>query len=54
MSASEAEEMGLIYKSVSDDGFNSVVEKTASKLSAMPTLALGLTKAAFTKEWIAI
>ena len=47
VSASEAEEMGLIYKSVSDDEFNSVVEKTASKLSAMPTLALGLTKAAF-------
>lgn len=47
VSASEAEEMGLIYKSVSDDEFNSVVEKTASKLSVMPTLALGLTKAAF-------
>ena len=47
VSASEAEEMGLIYKSVSDDEFNSVVEKTASKLSTMPTLALGLTKAAF-------
>ena len=30
VSASEAEEMGLIYNSVSDDEFNSVVEKTAS------------------------
>tara|TARA_B100001564_G_scaffold27122_1_gene20114 strand:- start:126 stop:905 length:780 start_codon:yes stop_codon:yes gene_type:complete len=47
VSAREAEDMGLIYKSVSDDEFNSVVENTASKLSVMPTLALGLTKAAF-------
>ena len=47
VSSAEAEEMGLIYKSVADEDFASVVEKTATKLSGMPTLALGLTKAAF-------
>lgn len=43
--ACEAEKMGLIYKCVNDDEFEETVEFTANKLSAMPTLALGLTKA---------
>lgn len=47
VSAAEAMDMGLIYKSVADDAFEAEVEKTSSKLAAMPTLALGLTKAAF-------
>lgn len=47
VSSCEAESMGLIYKCVADDEFESEVEKMSSKLSAMPTLALGLTKAAF-------
>jgi len=45
--AFEAENIGLIYKCVSDDEFNGVVKSTAEKLTVMPTLALGLTKAAF-------
>ena len=43
----EAERIGLIYKCVDDDQFVETVEETASKLAAMPTLAIGLTKAAF-------
>lgn len=45
--ACEAERIGLIYKCVGDDQFDETVEATASKLATMPTLALGLTKAAF-------
>ena len=45
--AKDAVEMGLIYKSVSDDEFEGSVLKTAIKLSKSPTFALGLTKAAF-------
>ena len=45
--ACEAESMGLIYKCVNDDQFLETVESTATKLAAMPTLALGLTKTAF-------
>ena len=45
--AREAESIGLIYKCVDDDKFKETVDATAAKLAAMPTLALGLTKAAF-------
>ena len=47
VSSSEAESIGLIYKCVADEAFESEVEKISSKLAAMPTLALGLTKVAF-------
>ena len=45
--ACEAENIGLIYKCVDDNKFKETVDATAAKLAAMPTLALGLTKAAF-------
>ena len=45
--ACEAESIGLIYKCAIDDEFDEFVKSTAEKLAAMPTLALGLTKAAF-------
>jgi 2-(1,2-epoxy-1,2-dihydrophenyl)acetyl-CoA isomerase len=45
--AGEAEKMGLIFKSVSDDLFSDFVDSVSQKLAAMPTYALGLTKAAF-------
>ncbi len=44
VSASEAEKMGMIYKSVEEEDFQSTVEKIATKLSLMPTKALGMTK----------
>lgn len=47
ISAKEAEEMGMIYKAVSSEVFQEVVEKTALKLANMPTKALGLIKKAF-------
>lgn len=42
--AKEAEAMGMIYKAVSEEDFETFVQKTATKLSKMPTKALGLTK----------
>ena len=45
--ACEAEKMGLIYKCVDDEQFVDTVDAIATKLAAMPTLALGLTKVAF-------
>lgn len=44
--AEEAEQMGMIYKCVSDEDFDSEVQKTAEKLAQMPTRGLGLTKKA--------
>lgn len=44
ISAKDAEQMGMIYKSVSEDDFEVVVNKIAAKLSKMPTKALGMTK----------
>ena len=41
--------MGLIYKAVSEDAFLTEIEATATRLSEMPTYALGLTKSAFHK-----
>lgn len=42
--ADEAEQMGMIYKSVSDEEFDSFWMKTAQKLAVMPTKGLALTK----------
>ena len=47
LSAKDAENMGLIYKAVRDEDFENIVSETATRLSKMPTYALGLTKAAF-------
>ncbi len=44
ISATEAERMGMIYKVVPDEEFESVTWKIARKLAAMPTKGLGLTK----------
>ena len=49
LSAKDAMNMGLIYKSVSEEEFIAEIEATAKRLSEMPTYALGLTKAAFHK-----
>lgn len=45
VSAAEAEAMGMIYKWAPKEDYLALAEKTASKLSAMPTLALARTKA---------
>lgn len=45
VSAEEAEQMGMIYKALPDEGFLAAAQKTAEKLSKMPTLALARTKA---------
>lgn len=44
VSAEEAEQMGLIYKAVEAEDFNSFVADLAERLSNMPTKALGMTK----------
>ena len=44
VSAIDAEKMGMIYKVFSDDSFEEESWKLASKLAAMPTKGLGLTK----------
>ena len=49
LSSKDAENIGLIYKSVNDEDFKNVVSETATLLSNMPTYALGLTKTAFHK-----
>lgn len=46
LSATEAMEMGLVYKAIPDVHFMAEVEKTILQLAKMPTLALGLTKRA--------
>lgn len=47
VTAKEAEEMGMIYKSVPSAEYEAFVEKVALKLAKMPTKALGLIKKAF-------
>jgi 2-(1,2-epoxy-1,2-dihydrophenyl)acetyl-CoA isomerase len=49
LTADDAVDMGLIYKSVEDEAFEAEIDKISTKLAAMPTYALGLTKAAFHK-----
>lgn len=44
VSAADALQMGMLYKVFPDDTFVSEVEKLASQLSNMPTMALALTK----------
>ena len=42
--AAEAEQMGMIYKSVTAEEFDAYIEKLAVNMAKMPTKALGLTK----------
>ncbi|MEM9824562.1 MAG: enoyl-CoA hydratase-related protein [Bacteroidota bacterium] len=46
VSAKEAAQMGMIYKSVPDDEFETFTMGIATKLAKMPTRGLGLTKRA--------
>lgn len=46
ISATEAEQMGMIYKAVKDDDFEPIVEKISYQLSEMPTKGLSFTKKA--------
>ncbi len=43
--AAEAEQMGMIYKALPDEGFLATAQKIAEQLSKMPTLAIARTKA---------
>ena len=51
LSATEAEEMNLIYKAVDDEAFSSEVKSFAAQLAKMPTRALGMTKKAVNSSW---
>jgi 2-(1,2-epoxy-1,2-dihydrophenyl)acetyl-CoA isomerase len=44
VSALDAEKMGMIYKAIPAEHFETEVQKTAETLASLPTLALGLTK----------
>lgn len=46
ISATEAEQMGMIYKAVKDDDFEPIVEKISYQLAEMPTKGLSFTKKA--------
>lgn len=50
VSAPEAEKMGMIYKSISADDFNSSSFKIAETLAQMPTLAFAYTKQALNQS----
>ncbi|MGB6036467.1 MAG: enoyl-CoA hydratase-related protein [Cryomorphaceae bacterium] len=50
VTAKEAQDMGMIYKAVSDDEFESVVEKIAVKLAELPTKGLAYTKKALNRS----
>lgn len=45
--ASEAEQMGMIYKSIPADEFETYIQNLAERMSKMPTKGLALTKQAF-------
>ncbi len=47
VSAEEAERLGMIYRYVSQEEFDTTVEKLANKLANMPTKALGMIKELF-------
>lgn len=49
--AKEAEAMNMIYKSVEDSNFMEEVMQLASKLAAMPTRGIGLTKRALNESF---
>ncbi|MEL6866643.1 MAG: enoyl-CoA hydratase-related protein [Bacteroidota bacterium] len=46
VSATDAVQMGMIYKAVAEEDFEATVKKIAQKLAKMPTKGLGLTKRA--------
>lgn len=48
--AEEAERIGMIYKSVSLEDFETTIEKLATKMANMPTKALGLIKKTFNQS----
>lgn len=50
VSATEAEQMGMIYKVFSSETFADETLKLAEKLAKMPTMGLGLTKRALNKS----
>ena len=50
INAREAERLGMIYKSVSANAFESTVQSLALKLAQMSTKALGMTKILFNKS----
>lgn len=50
ITADEAEQMGMIYKAVNDEDFESVVEEISFKLAGMPTKGLAYTKQALNKS----
>jgi 2-(1,2-epoxy-1,2-dihydrophenyl)acetyl-CoA isomerase len=50
VSASDAQQMGMIYKSVPDDDFDNVTAELSTRLAKMPTKGLGLTKRALNKS----
>ena len=52
VSANDAAEMGMIFKSFSDDSFQEESMKIAAKLAQMPTKGLGLTKRALNLSMI--
>ena len=51
VSASEAEEMNMIYKAVDDESFDNEVMSFATKIASMPTRGLGLTKIAVNRSF---
>jgi len=52
VSAKDADNMGMIYKAMADDGFGEESLKIAQKLAKMPTKGIGLTKRALNLSMI--
>lgn len=50
VSAKEAADMGMIYRSIADEDFESEVSKIAKRLASMPTKGIGLTKRLFNQS----
>ena len=50
ISAADADKMGMIYKSCTDESFAEEALSIAQRLSKMPTVGLGLTKRALNKS----
>lgn len=50
--AADAENMGMIYKSVPDADFSETVDRICSKLAKMPTRGLAMTKHAFNQSLV--
>lgn len=51
ISALEAADMGMIYKSYADNEFELAYKNLAAQLAAMPTVGLGLTKQLLNESW---